>query len=151
MKECDSEISSIVKEQQKIQQKLSDTKLEKKKLENEVKRMEMEQKDYFTRVEKLLEKHAWIASEKQLFGRSGTDYDFESRDPIKAREELDKLQAEQSGLEKRVNKKVLAMFEKAEDEYSDLISKKNIIENDKTKIKKVIKELDEKKKGNTKS
>ncbi|XP_058106718.1 structural maintenance of chromosomes protein 2-2-like [Magnolia sinica] len=49
-------------------------------------------------------------------------------------------------LEKRVNKKVMAMFEKAEDEYNDLLSKKNIIENDKPKIKKVIEELDEKKK-----
>jgi hypothetical protein len=34
----------------------------------------------------------------------------------------------QSRLEKRVNKKVMAMFEKAEDEYNDLMSKKNIIE-----------------------
>lgn len=33
-----------------------------------------------------------------------------------------------SSLEKRVNKKVMAMFEKAEDEYNDLMSKKNIIE-----------------------
>lgn len=63
----------------------------------------------------------------------------------------------------------MAMFEKAEDEYNDLMSKKNIIEvcaqiflyivlppptfaylvfaqNDKSKIKKVIEELDEKKK-----
>lgn len=64
----------------------------------------------------------------------------------------------------------MAMFEKAEDEYNDLISKKNIIEvskhcfsinvcnyisftyfdhftqNDKSKIKLVIEELDEKKK-----
>lgn len=31
-------------------------------------------------------------------------------------------------LEKRVNKKAMAMFEKAEEEYNDLISKKNIIE-----------------------
>lgn len=31
-------------------------------------------------------------------------------------------------LEKRVNKKAIAMFEKAEDEYKDLLSKKNIIE-----------------------
>lgn len=73
-----------------------------------------------------------------------------------------------------MNKKVVAMFEKAEDEYNDLMSKKNIIEvsyfsllsiylslrrltltnliplfsfkNDKSKIKKVIEELDEKKK-----
>lgn len=59
--------------------------------------MEMEQKDCSVRVDKLIEKHAWIASEKQLFGKNGTDYDFSSRDPRKAREELEKLQAEQSG------------------------------------------------------
>ncbi|KAL6131833.1 hypothetical protein ACLB2K_070206 [Fragaria x ananassa] len=40
----------------------------------------------------------------------------------------------------------MAMFEKAEDEYNDLMSKKNIIENDKSKIKMVIEEQDEKKK-----
>ncbi|XP_030487829.2 structural maintenance of chromosomes protein 2-1 [Cannabis sativa] len=146
MKECDSQISSIIKAQQKLQHKLSETSLEKKKMENEVKRMEMEQKDCSTKVDRLIEKHAWIASEKQLFGKNGTDYDFASRDPYKAREELEKLQAAQSGLEKRINKKVMAMFEKAEDEYNDLMSKKNIIENDKSKIKKVIEELDEKKK-----
>ncbi|KAM0935809.1 putative structural maintenance of chromosomes protein [Dioscorea sansibarensis] len=146
MKECDSRISYIVKEQQKLQQRLSDANLERKKMENEVKRMEMEQKDCSLKVDKLLEKHGWIATEKQLFGKSGTDYDFSTSDPYKSRAELDKLQAEQSSLEKRVNKKVMAMFEKAEDEYNDLISKKNIIENDKAKIKMVIEELDEKKK-----
>ncbi|TKY68122.1 Structural maintenance of chromosomes protein 2-1 [Spatholobus suberectus] len=146
IKECDKEISGIIKEQQKLEHKISESNLERKRMENEVKRMEMEQKDCSMRVDKLIEKHAWIASEKQLFGRSGTDYDFSSRDPSKAREELEKFQAEQSGLEKRVNKKVMAMFEKAEDEYNDLMSKKNIIENDKSKIKKVIEELDEKKK-----
>ncbi|KAL0298383.1 UNVERIFIED_CONTAM: Structural maintenance of chromosomes protein 2-1 [Sesamum radiatum] len=45
----------------------------------------------------------------------------------------------------------MAMFEKAEDEYNDLISKKNIIENDKSKIKMVIEELDEKKRRHLKS
>ncbi|KAK4350728.1 hypothetical protein RND71_030041 [Anisodus tanguticus] len=146
IKECDSQISSILKEQQQLQNKISETNLEKKRMENEVKRMEMDQKDCSLKVEKLIEKHAWIASEKQLFGRSGTDYDFGSRDPRNARETFEKLQADQSGLEKRVNKKVMSMFEKAEDEYNDLMSKKNIIENDKSKIKKVIEELDEKKK-----
>lgn len=146
LKECDSQINSISKEQQKLQQLLGDSNVERKKMENEVKRMEIEQKDCSSRVDKLMEKYSWIATEKQLFGKSGTDYDFASCEPHKAREELDNLQTQQSGLEKRVNKKVMAMFEKAEDEYNDLISKKNIIENDKSKIKKVIEELDEKKK-----
>ncbi|XP_024996476.1 structural maintenance of chromosomes protein 2-1-like [Cynara cardunculus var. scolymus] len=146
VKECDSQISSILKEQQKLKNRIGEKNLERKKLENEVKRMEMEQKDSSLKVDKLIEKHAWITSEKQLFGRSGSDYDFTSRDPHRARDQFEKLQAEQAGLEKRVNKKVMAMFEKAEDEYNDLISKKNIIENDKSKIKLVIEELDEKKK-----
>ncbi|KAF5947699.1 hypothetical protein HYC85_013656 [Camellia sinensis] len=166
MKECDTQISCILREQQELQHKISETNLERKKMENEVKRMEMEQKSCSLKVEKLIEKHAWITLEKHRFGRSGTDYDFASCDPHTAREDFEKLQAEQSGrvsekpyllllhyhqhfltiLEKRVNKKVMAMFEKSEDEYNDLISKKNIIENDKTKIKVVIEQLDEKKK-----
>ncbi|VVB04545.1 unnamed protein product [Arabis nemorensis] len=146
MKECDTQISGVIADQEKCLQKLTDMKLERKKLENEVTRTEMEQKDCSVKVDKLVEKHTWITSEKQLFGKGGTDYDFESRDPYKAREELERLQTDQSSLEKRVNKKVMAMFEKAEDEYNALISKKNIIETDKSKIKKVIEELDEKKK-----
>lgn len=146
LKECDGEISKISKVQQKLQQRLSDVNVERKKLEHEVNRMELEQKDCSVRVDRLLEKHGWIAAEKQLFGQSGTDYDFSSRDLSKSREEYEKLQSEQSSLEKRVNKKVITMFEKAEEEYNSLISKKNIIENDKSKIKKVIEELDEKKK-----
>lgn len=146
LKEHDSQISCIVREQQELQHKLSEMSIERKKMDNEVKRLEMENKDCSIRVDKLVEKHAWIVSEKQLFGKSGTDYDFESHDPLKATEKLERLVAQQSSLEKRVNKKVMAMFEKAEDEYNDLMSKKNIIEKDKSKIKKVIEELDEKKK-----
>ncbi|KAI3896502.1 hypothetical protein MKX03_015010 [Papaver bracteatum] len=146
MRECDSQISGLVKEQQNLQHKLSEENLERKKMENEVKRMEIEQKDCSLKVTKLLEKHSWIAAEKQLFGKCGTDYDFSSCNPHKSREQLEKLQADQSNLEKRVNKKVIALSEKAEDEYNDLVAKKTIIENDKLKIKKVIEELDEKKK-----
>ncbi|KAL7184016.1 hypothetical protein ACSBR2_026233 [Camellia fascicularis] len=115
-------------------------------MENEVKRMKMEQKSCFLKVEKLIKKHAWITLEKHQFGRSGTDFDFASCDPHTVRKEFEKLQAEQSGLEKRVNKKVMEMFGKSEDEYHHLKSKKNNIENDKTKINMVIVELDEKKK-----
>ncbi|KAL6613984.1 hypothetical protein ACP70R_036254 [Stipagrostis hirtigluma subsp. patula] len=146
LKECDSQMNHMAKEQQKLQQQLSDSNVERKKMENEVKRMEIDQKDCSSKVDRLVEKYSWIATEKQLFGKIGTDYDFASCEPHKAREELENLQAQQSSLEKRVNKKVMAMFEKAEDEYNDLMSKKNIIENDKAKIKKVIEELDEKKK-----
>ncbi|GMP69886.1 hypothetical protein CsSME_00028972 [Camellia sinensis var. sinensis] len=146
MKERDTQISCILREQQELQHKISKRNLERKKMENEVKRMEMEQKNCSLKVEKLIEKHAWITLEKHRFGRSGTDFDFASCDPHTARKDFEKLQAKQSGLEKQVNKKVMEMFEKSEDEYNHLISKKNVIKNDKTKINMVIAELDEKKK-----
>ena len=50
----------------------------------------MEQKDRSFKVQKLIEKHAWITSER----RSRTDYDFASHDPRKSREDFEKLQAE---------------------------------------------------------
>ena len=37
------------------------------------------------------------------------------------------------------------MFDKAEKEYNDLVSKKKIVEADKAKIEEAIRELDEKK------
>ncbi|THG10112.1 hypothetical protein TEA_000768 [Camellia sinensis var. sinensis] len=58
--------------------------------------MEMEQKSCSLKVKKLIEKDAWITLEKHRFGRSGTDYDFASRDPHTAREDFEKLQDEQS-------------------------------------------------------
>lgn len=58
--------------------------------------MELEQKDCSLRVDRLLEKHGWITAEKQLFGKSGTDYDFSSRDLNSAKEEYEKLQSEQA-------------------------------------------------------
>ncbi|GJV27003.1 structural maintenance of chromosomes protein 2-1, partial [Tanacetum coccineum] len=81
------------------------------------------------KVDKLINKHAWITSEKQFFGRSGSNYDFISRDPHRARGQLENLEAQQADHEKRVNKKVMSMFEKTENDYNDLISKKKIIEN----------------------
>ncbi|XP_076957697.1 structural maintenance of chromosomes protein 2-1-like [Bidens hawaiensis] len=96
--DCDSQISSILKDQQKLKNEIGEKTLERKKLENEVKRMETERKDCSLKVDKLIEKNSWITAEKQLFGRSGSDYDFASRDPHKTRDEFEKLQTEQAGM-----------------------------------------------------
>ena len=61
------------------------------------------------------------------------------------REALSKQSAQLELLGKRINKKVLSMFEKAEQEYADLMSKKEIVMQDKAKIEAVIAELGQKK------
>jgi structural maintenance of chromosome 2 len=80
-----------------------------------------------------------------MFGKQNTDYDFDKTNPVHAAARLATLQEAQQQLSKRINKKVMGMFEKAEREYQDLMKKRGIIENDKTKIEKVISELDRKK------
>jgi hypothetical protein len=47
---------------------------------------------------------------------------------------------------KKINKKVMGMIEKAEGEYTELLRKRKVVENDKKKIETVIENLDAKKK-----
>ena len=62
--------------------------------------LELEQKGCSLKEDKLLEKHEWIAIERQLFGKEGIDYDFSAHNPSKARDEYDRLQVEQSRYKK---------------------------------------------------
>jgi len=97
-------------------------------------------------VELMLKKYPWIVSEREAFGVTGGDYDFTNNPPGEASAKLKVLKEEQEKLAKKINKKVLGMIEKAEGEYSELLRKRKVVENDKKKIEAVILELDEKKK-----
>jgi structural maintenance of chromosome 2 len=59
--------------------------------------------------------------------------------------DFERASATIDALSKRVNKKVMQMFEKAEQEYNELKRKKDVVETDKRKIEEVMEELDEKK------
>jgi hypothetical protein len=61
----------------------------------QIKRMHGNQKDCAKKVEKLQEKHAWIAREKSQFGKPGTDYDFNAQDARAVRQQLETKLAEQ--------------------------------------------------------
>jgi structural maintenance of chromosome 2 len=55
-----------------------------------------------------------------------------------ARAHMDKyVDITQEKLGKKINKKVMGMFDKAEEEYQEVMNKKRIIENDKAKIERV--------------
>jgi len=125
--------------------KLSDLNVSIKQLEPKISQIHKDKEDAAKSIEYLLDKHNWIHSERQYFGKAHTDYDFTSHDPNLAKKKLSKLGEQQEKLSKSINKKVLNMFEKAEKEYQELKEKKQIIENDKSKIEAVIRELEEKK------
>ncbi|GJP30555.1 hypothetical protein CLOM_g3807 [Closterium sp. NIES-68] len=146
LRACDERMGAVEREVGEMEERKMNAGMEKKKLEHQVKTREAEQQRGFKDVERMLKQHAWIATEKAHFGKAGTDYDFPSRDPMAARQLLAEKQSEQSSVEKRINKKVIAMFDKTEQEYKDLQAKKDIVLRDKAKIEEAIEQLDEKKK-----
>jgi structural maintenance of chromosome 2 len=145
LSKCDKETAHITNEMDNIQAQVSNLGVEKKKLDHKLSTLEKDCQDASDTVTSLLKKHPWIKSEKQYFGMAGTDYDWENQDPEEALEQLAKAEQAHNAMAKKINKKVMNMFDKAESEYNQLTEKKRIVMNDKESIEKVITELDEKK------
>nr|WCZ58682.1 structural maintenance of chromosomes protein SMC-2 [Seculamonas ecuadoriensis] len=126
--------------------KLTELELELKRVEHKTARAEKDVKDARATVDAIARANPWIEADKQFFGRAKTDFDFEARNPRQAKERLATIKDAQGRLAKTINKKVLTMFDKAEQEYRDLMNKKETVERDQQKITAAITELDEKKK-----
>lgn len=101
--------------------------------------------DATDRCQALEREYPWIVTEKPHFGKLGSDYDWQTNDPNEVFKQYERATTTIDSLSKRVNKKVMQMFEKAEQEYNELKRKKDVVENDKRKIEQVMDELDEKK------
>ncbi len=122
--------------------------LEKEISKNEVKliKLEKELKEFEEVKSKLERQNPWIAVDKDFFGCKDTEYDFASFDRKLQQENLVRLKDENAILKRKVNMKVDVMADKSEKEYSDLVSRKEIILKDKNLIEKAIIELDDKRK-----
>merc|ERR1740124_1188146 len=103
-------------------------------LEVRLTREQKEQASAAATCRELLKRHPWMETERARFGVAGGEFDFAKRKPAAMRDALGKQSAQLESLSKRINKKVLSMFEKAEQEYADLMSKKEIVLQDKAKI-----------------
>eukprot|EP00889_Picochlorum_renovo_P003508 jgi/Picre1/30538/NNA_005901.t1 len=146
LRQCDEEIAQIEREITEIESHKTDIVVEKKKLGN---RIEALRKGAHTAEDKcraLEREYPWIQTEMSHFGTSGSDYDWDANDPTEMFQEYEKARGVIDNLSKRVNKKVMQMFEKAEHEYTELKRKKDVVEADKAKIRDVMYDLDEKKK-----
>jgi structural maintenance of chromosome 2 len=146
MSSCNSSLKRLTKEKVQLTKKTEACHLEAKKLSIKVSKHQKDTSNAEKQIQLLTSKHTWIDDDKQYFGVKGGDYDFDVNDPSDASSELKSLESEQSSLEKKINKKVLSMIDKAESEYSELMRKRKVVENDKKKIESVIEELDAKKK-----
>ncbi|XP_013783818.1 structural maintenance of chromosomes protein 2-like [Limulus polyphemus] len=145
LKAQSEEIGRLQKEREALRKDIDDKKLHIQQLEHDVNKTNKETKEATQKVQQMIVKYEWIEQEKQYFGVSNTEYDFVANDPKEAGRRIQKLQETKDKLGKNVNMRAHNMMNKAEEQYQDLLRKKRIVENDKSKIAAVIKELDEKK------
>eukprot|EP01104_Vermistella_antarctica_P000330 TRINITY_DN103_c4_g1_i1.p1 TRINITY_DN103_c4_g1~~TRINITY_DN103_c4_g1_i1.p1 ORF type:complete len:1259 (-),score=479.06 TRINITY_DN103_c4_g1_i1:455-4093(-) len=143
---CDKSVQALNKQRRQLSSKQGNIDLERKRIHHKISRFHKDQSESQTKVTQYLEQYPFIEQERQLFGREGTDFDFKKNNPKEARTKHSQLKAQQERLSKSINKKVMSMFEKAEQEYHTLKEKRDIILRDKHKIYAVIEELDLKKK-----
>lgn len=117
-----------------------------KKLEHRLQKAKDEARDSERRVAAMTEKHPWIAEDRHHFGVAGSNYDFNTINGAELGQRVHKLEEAMKKLGRHVNVRSMAMLTQAEAQYNDLIRKKRIVEDDKSKIEDAILKLDEKKK-----
>uniref|UniRef100_A0A8C7JS00 Structural maintenance of chromosomes protein n=1 Tax=Oncorhynchus kisutch TaxID=8019 RepID=A0A8C7JS00_ONCKI len=128
------------------QLRTNESQLKIKELEHNISKHRKDSQDAAAKVSRMLEEHEWISQERGLFGQPNTGYDFKVNNPKEAGQRLRKLEESKTRLERSVNKRAMNMLSQAEERYNDLMKKKRIVENDKSKILQTIEELDQKKK-----
>jgi structural maintenance of chromosome 2 len=145
LKELDESLASLAAESTANRQQREEKELEQKRMTHKMEQLQKDDKEAGNVLVRMEKEHPWIEKEKNFFGKKGTDFDFEANSYPENKKRLDELEKQQNKLGKNINKKAMAMFEKAEQEYKDLLQKRDIILNDKCKIEQVIRDLDDKK------
>jgi len=138
LKNLDETLGKLSTELTSCRQQREEKELEQKRLNHKMQQLTKDDKEAHVVVGRMEKQHAWIEKEKAFFGKAGTDFDFEANNYQENKARLDEMGAQQKNLSKNINKKAMAMFEKAEQEYKDLLQKRDIILNDKCKIEAVI-------------
>ncbi|KAM9251181.1 LOW QUALITY PROTEIN: structural maintenance of chromosomes protein 2 [Cariama cristata] len=140
----DKAIKARSAEIEKYREQNNELQLKVKALEHNISKCQQETADATAKVTKMLQEHEWIVSEKAHFGQPNTAYDFKTNNPKEAIQKLEKLQDKKEKLGRNVNMRAMKMLSETEERYNDLMKKKRIVENDKSKILAAIEELDQK-------
>ena len=141
------EINKLHKKKEEKNKEIESRKIVIKKLEFEIEKIEKDSSDAAKMVKNLLKKYPWINEEKKDFGNESAGYPFKKTNfNIQSVEEnIERLKARKAVLAKTVNMRANAMLADREKESEDVQKKREIVEDDKRKLIKYMKEVDEKK------
>ncbi|KAI8425456.1 hypothetical protein MSG28_007201 [Choristoneura fumiferana] len=140
------EVAKLAKKREKLAAANTDIELKIKELQFKIKELETEATDCGKKITALEKEHTWIPGEKQYFGLAGGLYDFAARQAHVAGSRLAQLKERKDRLSRGLNARAHTLLGKEEEQYQDVLRKKQIVEADRAKLVQVMAELDEKKK-----
>merc|ERR1712228_887606 len=141
--EQDVELKKLQKIVSKNESEFSVMDLNCSKLQNELKNLCDAIKNSKKQIDRMLTSYDWLRQEAMDEAAMREQYELNEDNLAEIATKSATLKEQQSALNNKINHKVMSMFE--ENEYRDLIKKREIIRNDKKKIESVIRELDKKK------
>ncbi|XP_026292869.1 structural maintenance of chromosomes protein 2 [Frankliniella occidentalis] len=140
------EIHDAQKRQDLIKKSLSEWELEIKRLKLDSEKLKSNAANSEQVMENLSNKYEWIEKDKSQFGNRGGLYDFQENNPKETEKRLAKLEETKEKLGRNLNTRAMNLLSKEEEQYTEVLRKKGIVEHDKQQLRNVIAELDEKKK-----
>ncbi|KAK1256080.1 hypothetical protein MKX07_008339 [Trichoderma sp. CBMAI-0711] len=120
--------------------------LEMQKLGHQIEKFHKEQQSAADNVARLEAEYEWIHDEQEMFGRSGTPYDFQRQNIGECKATLRNLTERFQGMKKKINPKVMNMIDSVEKKEVSLKQMIKTVIRDKRKIEETIVSLDEYKK-----
>ncbi|KZT64707.1 hypothetical protein DAEQUDRAFT_599662 [Daedalea quercina L-15889] len=102
------ELERVIKEKK---QAISDADLQLKKLEHDLQALAKEKTAAANFITNLEKQYDWIAEEHESFGKPGSQYDFTGVDVNRLREKAKEIEAQQKGMKKKINPKVINMID----------------------------------------
>ncbi|XP_047033737.1 structural maintenance of chromosomes protein 2 [Helicoverpa zea] len=140
-----TEISRILHKKEQLGKLSADLELKIKELEYTSKELQAEATDLQAKIISLEDENPWISSEKSYFGAPGGMFDFTARQASVAGARLQQLRERRDRLARGLNARAHTLLSKEEEQYQDVLRKKQIVEADRAKLVQVMAELDEKK------
>ncbi|WWD19905.1 hypothetical protein CI109_104374 [Kwoniella shandongensis] len=138
----DNELTDLEHDLKAKKQEIVDAELALKQLDHDVGLVAKEKTASEGHKENLEKQFPWILEEHQFFGKPSTPYDFNGVNLHQARDQCRELEAQQKGMGRKINTKVMNMIDNVEKKEQALKKMMATVLKDKSMIEDTIVELD---------
>lgn len=137
-----SELKKYTARKDKLAKTKGELELKIKKKESELTKIQNDNKEGYDRIAHLENQYKWIETDFKYFGAKNTKYDYSKEKPEESGEKLRNATEQYNKMKKRINEKAMMLLEREEEELKNVCDRKGIVENDRKKIKSILKDLD---------